>query len=207
MALPPNSFTSFAPGSPPPESETQPLPQFTALNQDPILPPTDAPTGISETTPAPPPTQSVTVVVSPPTEPARTSTWLKWTTLGALLGVVLGTAAGWYHHTKLPGEFESSAKLHVTGPAAASDADTQIAILKSKAVLASAASRLDEQRPYQMPPDQDAAKRAAFLERGLLVTPELGAGSGSSLSVTFRGPHPTGRFGPRAATRPQRACG
>jgi len=190
VALPPNSFTSFAPGSPPPDSAKQSLPEISSLPQDPILPPTDSPAGISESSAAPPPTQSVTVVVSPTAQPAQTSTWLKWTTLGAVLGVLLGTLAGWYYHTKLPGEFDSVAKLHVTGPAAASDVETQIAILKSKAVLAAAAAKLDEQRPYQMPPDQDANKRAAFLERGLLVSPEVGAGVGSHLNVTFRGPHP-----------------
>lgn len=187
MALPPNSFTSFAPGSSPTEPEKQPLPNASA--QASILPPTDAPAGISESIPAPPPTQSVTVVVSPTAQPAQTSSWLKWTALGAVLGLALGTAAGWYYHTKLPGEFQSVAKLTVTGPSAANDADAQIAILRSKAVLASAASKLDEQRPWQMPPDQDASKRVAFLEKGLMVSPELG-GAGTTLNVSFRGPHP-----------------
>jgi succinoglycan biosynthesis transport protein ExoP len=187
VALPSNSFTSFAPGSSPSEGEKQSLPG--AGSQASILPPTDAPAGISESTSAPPPTQSVTVVVSPSAQPAQTSSWLKWTALGAFLGLAIGTAAGWYYHTKLPGEFESVAKLTVTGPSAANDADAQIAILKSKAVLASAASKLDEQRPWQMPPDQDASKRVSFLEKGLAVSPELG-GAGTTLNVSFRGPHP-----------------
>jgi capsular exopolysaccharide synthesis family protein len=190
VALSSNSFTSFSPGSPPPESEKQPATELVPLNpQDSILPPTDAPTGVSETIPAPPPTQSVTVVVSPSSEPKQTSTWLKWTTFGAFLGLAAGLAAAGYQHTKLPGEFESAAKLQVSGPAGAADADTQIAILRSKSVLSAAASKLDEQRPYAMPPDQDHAKRVAFLEKGLAVAPEIGSGSGTTLNVTFRGPH------------------
>jgi capsular exopolysaccharide synthesis family protein len=183
----------MSPTPPPPpssEAEKQPVPEPHTLNQAPILPPTDAPTAISESTSTPPPAQSVTVVVSPTPQQQEGSAWRKWTSLGAILGVAIGLAAAGYYHSKLPGEFESTARVQVTGPAAAADAATQIAILNSKSVLSTAAAKLDNYRPFQMPPDADEGKRAAFLEKGLIITPAVTAEAGSTFHVTFRGPHP-----------------
>ena len=201
MALPPNSFTSFSlvppPPPPPPSSEPSKQPDAPRLDlappaaQLPILPPTNAPTSISEPTSAPPPTQSVTVVVSPTTETPRTNPWLRWTRVGALVGLVLGLGGAAYYHSKLPGEFESTARVQVNGPAASADADVQIGILRSRAVLERAAQKLDDFRPFEMPPPKSDAERVAYLGKGLSVSPELGASSGSTLNVTFRGPHPT----------------
>ena len=189
MAVPPLSFSSFSPSSPPSEPSKESLPEIAPANALPILPPTDAPTGISETTATSPPTQSVTVVVSPNQEMPQGSSWPRWTFLGALLGLAFGIAGGWYYHTKQPGDFESTARVQVSGPAPAADAETQIAILRSRSVL-TAAAKLDDLRPYQMPPDKDDAARLAFLQKGLSILPEMDAGAGSTLKVSFHGPHP-----------------
>lgn len=189
MASTPFSFTSFSPSAPPTESSNEP--EIAPANALPILPPTDAPTGISESTPTTPPipSQSVTVVVAPTPGESKGSSWLKWTILGAVLGLLSGLAAAWNYHTKLPGEFESTARVQVSGPAPAGDAATQIAILRSRTVLNSAAAKLDDYRPWQLPPDKDEARRVAFLEKGLSIAPEVSA-AGSTLNVSFRGPHP-----------------
>ena len=201
MALPPNSFTSFSlvppPPPPPPSSELSKQPDAPRLDlvppaaQLPLLPPTDAPTSISEPTSAPPPTQSVTVVVSPTSESPRTNHRPRWTSLGAIVGLALGLGGAAYYHSKLPGEFESTARVQVNGPSASADADVQIGILRSRAVLERAAQKLDDFRPYEMPPPKSDAERLAYLGKGLSVSPEVGASSGSTLNVTFRGPHPT----------------
>lgn len=201
MALPPNSFTSFSlvPPPPPPPPSSEPLKQPDAPRLDlvppaaqlPILPPTDAPTSISEPTSAAPPTQSVTVVVSPTSESPRTNPWQRWASLGAIVGLAIGLGGAAYYHSKLPGEFESTARVQVNGPSASADADLQIGILRSRAVLERAAQKLDDFRPYEMPPPKSDAERVAYLGKGLSVSPEVGASSGSTLNVTFRGPHPT----------------
>ena len=198
MALPPNSFTSFSlVPPPPPSSESSQQPDAPRAEiapptaQLPILPPTDAPTSISEPTSTPPPTQSVTVVVAPTPEASKARQWTQWASLGALLGLAIGLAGAAYYHSKLPGEFESTARLQVTGPVASADADVQMAMLRSRAVTDRAAQKLDDFRPYEMPPPKSEAERAAFLGKGLSVSPELGASSGSTLNVTFRGPHPS----------------
>jgi succinoglycan biosynthesis transport protein ExoP len=132
----------------------------------------------------------VTVVVSPNPETAKPSHVMRWTSLGALLGLIAGLAGAWYYHSKLPGEFESTARLNVVGPPPAGDAETQIAILRSKAVARRAAQKLDEFRPFEMPPAKDESERIAFLEKGLSIAPELsGDPASSTLDVTFRGPH------------------
>lgn len=156
--------------------------------QHPILTPTDAPTAISETTSAPP-SQSVTVVVSPTAIGPQSGQWLRWTSLGALMGLVAGLLFAAFYHSKLPGEFESTARLQVSGPPPAGDAETQIAILRSKAVIERAAQKLDELRPFEMPPPKADAARVEFLEKGLKITAEIANGGGSTLNVTFRGPH------------------
>ena len=164
MALPPNSFTSFSPVPPESgssESSTQPSPSTALI---PILPPTDAPSAVTETPPTPPPTRSVTVVVSPVQDPAKPPQRMKWTSLGTLLGLAFGLAAAAYYHSKLPGEFESTARLQITGPSPAGDAETQIAILRSKSVMERAAQKLDDLRPYEMPPPKSDTARVLFLE-------------------------------------------
>ncbi|HEY2910413.1 MAG TPA: hypothetical protein VGI99_09205, partial [Gemmataceae bacterium] len=194
MALPPFSFTSFSPVPPPPppsEAPKQPEPRPEAVPmtaQQPIVPPTEAPAAIPEVSAAPP-LQSVTVVVSPRSEEPKPGHLKQWTSLGAILGLAIGLAAAWMYHSKLPGVFESRARLQVTGPSPAGDAETQIAILRSRSVEDRAARKLDDYRPYEMPPPKADAARVAFLERGLSIVPELSSGPGSTLSVAFRGPH------------------
>ncbi|HXD87741.1 MAG TPA: AAA family ATPase [Urbifossiella sp.] len=156
--------------------------------QQPIVPPTEAPAAISEISAAPP-LQSVTVVVSPRSEEPKPGHLKQWTSLGAILGLAIGLAAAWMYHSKLPGVFESRARLQVTGPSPAGDAETQIAILRSRSVEERAARKLDDYRPYEMPPPKADAARVAFLEQGLSIVPELSSGPGSTLSVAFRGPH------------------
>lgn len=188
MALPPNSFTSHAPSAPPSDSLKESSPEIVPANAESLLPPTDTPAGFSESTPTTPPTQSVTVVVAPTPDQSGGSSWLNWTILGAMIGLGIGLLTAWYYHTKLPGEFESTARLQVTGPPPAGDAATQIATLRSRTVLTAAANKLDEYRPWQMPPDKDEARRIAFLEKGLRVHPESSA-NGCTLNVAFLAPN------------------
>jgi capsular exopolysaccharide synthesis family protein len=145
---------------------------------------------VPETPLAPPPaSQNVTVVVSPSPATGTVSQWKRWTSLGAFFGLLLGVAGGWYYHSKLPGEFESTARLTVTGPAPAADAETQQSILRSKTVLTAAAKKLDDLRPFEMPPPKADDERVAFLNRGIRISSEPTTG-GSALNVRFRGPHP-----------------
>jgi capsular exopolysaccharide synthesis family protein len=128
-------------------------------------------------------------VVAPTPPAAESRHAMRWTSLGAILGLAAGLLGGWYYHSKQPGEFESTARLQVTGPPPAADAETQIAILRSKAVAERAAVKLDDLRPFEMPPPKEIASRAAYLEKGLSVAAEIPTDGGSTLDVTFRGPH------------------
>lgn len=194
MPPPPHSFTSFSPvppPPPPPESAQQPDPPDPEEPplppaREPILAPTDAPTAVPETTTVP-----VTVVTSRPPAPPRPSRYWRWARIGAVLGLAAGIGGGAAYHSHLPGEFEAAARVHVTGPAPAGDADTQVSVLRSRAVLDRAAKKLDDLRPFEMPPPKAGPARVAFLSDGLKVAPDPSApGPGSTLAVAFRGPQP-----------------
>lgn len=195
MALPPFSFTSFSPVPPPPpptEAPKQPEPPRAdptpMIAQQPIVPPTEAPAAIPESISAPLPTQSVTVVVSPRSEEPHRNRIKQWTSLGAILGLAIGLAAAWKYHGTLPGIFESSARVHVAGPASASDAQAQIAILRSRSVADRAARKLEDLKPYEAPLPKSESARAALIEQGLSIVPEASSESGSTLNVAYRGP-------------------
>jgi capsular exopolysaccharide synthesis family protein len=161
------------------------------LAQEPILPPTDPPTAVPEPTPAAPPAQSVTVVVAPRSDPPMTRYRWRWTRTGALLGLIAGLAAGYHTHSGQPAEFESAARVRVTGPAPADDAAAQVSAVRSAAVLDRAAQRLDDLRPFEVPPPKAGAARVAFLGEHLSVSPATGEpGPGSTLALTFLAPHP-----------------
>lgn len=124
-----------------------------------------------------------------------------WLVLGLATGLVLGFL---YHMQRTP-VYQSTAQLNVVKnrpeliAGTAGDArmqyvedyvGPQVILLKSETILkAVAEKRLDEQKPFQNPPPEDAAARVAFMKSHFDVTREKEPGSNAPsnvLSLTFK---------------------
>lgn len=127
--------------------------------------------------------QNVTVVVSPPdsNRPPR-GRRTPWVVGGAVLGLAVGLGLGFAYYTKQPAEYESSARLQVSGSV---DPTEEESIIHSPRVLTPAAERLGAYQPFQVPPPASEANRIAFLAGHLYVS-----GPANDLALAFRGTHP-----------------
>jgi capsular exopolysaccharide synthesis family protein len=127
-----------------------------------------------------------------------------WLILGLAAGLVLGLL----YHMQRPPVYQSTAQLLViknrpeltsTG---ASDARvqyvedyvaTQVVLLRSERILELAAKRLDNHKPFQVPPPASDGERVAFLNSRFSVVREKEPGSNTFsniLQLTFKAPHP-----------------
>ncbi|MFO0825243.1 MAG: polysaccharide biosynthesis tyrosine autokinase [Gemmataceae bacterium] len=128
-----------------------------------------------------------------------------WLMLGLAVGLVLGLL---YHMQRAP-VFQSSAELMVVKSRPdlmagdAGDARVQyledyvgpqVILLQSETILRIAAEkRLDEQKPFQVPPPDGIAERVGFLKSRFTVLREKEPGSNQPSNVlllSFKSPHP-----------------
>lgn len=180
MPVPPNSFTSFTPVPPPPPGSGSAPPASPdsesastepAVSQEPI-PPASATAAPASAEPAPPITSA----------PRRRDAVL----VGSILGLAAGLGVGLAHFDKQPHVYESTARIQVAGPGGtAASAESEAAVARSPRVLNRAARKLDEQKPFEVPPPDKAPDAAAFIAERLDVQPRVAE---SGLVLSFRGP-------------------
>lgn len=151
-----------------------------------------------------PPSSSVAAEAAPPNLALAVLRRWPWLVLGLGVGLVLG----FLYHLQRPPVYQSSAELMVvknrpemltTGPDARVQyledyVAPQVILLGSESILKIAAEkRLDEQKPFQVPPPEPTAERIDFLRRHFQVTREKEPGSNvpsNVLLLTFKSAHP-----------------
>lgn len=126
-----------------------------------------------------------------------------------VLGIAGGLVLGFLYHTQKPAVYQSGAQLLVIRnradtPSSMQGADrreavvedyvaTQVTLLKSQKILELAARKLDDYRPYTVPPPEKERDRVAFLGSRFNVAREREPGSNTAsnvLALTFRSPDP-----------------
>ncbi len=106
--------------------------------------------------------------------------------VGSILGLAAGLGVGLAHFDKQPHVYESTARIQVAGPGGtAASAEAEAAVARSPRVLNRAARKLDEQKPFEVPPPDKAPDAAAFIAERLDVQPRVAE---SGLVLSFRGP-------------------
>jgi capsular exopolysaccharide synthesis family protein len=136
---------------------------------------TDAPT--EPMVPAVAASTTAQTPVLPPAAPPYNRT--RPVIVGGILGLIVGLGFGYDHFKQQPAEYESTARVKVVN----GDPTAEAAIVRSPAVLDRAARRLDEQKPFAVPPPAPVADRAAYLAA------HLGTTTDDALVLTFRGPN------------------
>jgi capsular exopolysaccharide synthesis family protein len=128
-----------------------------------------------------------------------------WLVLGLAVGLVLGLL----YHMQQPPVYQSTAQLLVlknrpelvtggVGDVRAQYVEDyvapQVILLQSDTILKRAAeTKLDEQKPFEIPPPDSVAARVGFLKSRLTVVREKEPGSNAPsnvLKLTFNAPHP-----------------
>ena len=158
--------------------------------------PTTAPPSVAQFAPAAAP--------APPNLLAGLLRRWPWLVLGLAIGLVLGFL---YHMQRSP-VYQSMAQLLVikNRPEMTTSGGndtrvqfvedyvaTQVLYLKSERILELAAKRLDDYKPFQVPPPRADGERVAFLLARFAVVREKEPGTSTLsniLQLTFKAPHP-----------------
>jgi succinoglycan biosynthesis transport protein ExoP len=199
---------------PPPPPEPKPAPKSGILFRS----GTTAATAATATAapPAPAPTPAVIFeplpMTAPPVEPAAPPPNLflavmkRWQWLA--IGLVGGLVGGLLIYLQRPATYQSHAQLLVIknrpeSSSAGGDSRsayvedyvaTQVTLLKSEKILRLAAARLDDQKPFTVPPPEKDWERIAYLGSRFSVARDREPGTNTPsnvLALSFRAAHPT----------------